>query len=66
MNRSENIEMTQYTIVLDLTEDKNRMIPKFSTGKLYHIIKNVCENYCGSFSARRIDGGFSYENGEYE
>ena len=66
MKRNENIKMDQYLIRLDFTDDQNSLVPRFSTGKLYHIIQNVCKNYAGSFSIRKIDGGYVYSDGVFK
>lgn len=53
-----------FVIKLELNFDEN--YPKFTTGKLYHIIQNVCKSYTGNFTIKRFDGGVVFEDDSFK
>lgn len=64
MNVSEEKTNEQYVLSFRIIEDE--INPKFSFGKLQHIIQNVCRSYSGEFSVKRLDIGCVYEDGVFE
>lgn len=60
----EKIKQELFVIKMELDFDED--YPKFTTGKMYHIIQNVCKTYTGNFTVKRFDGGVVFENGEFK
>ena len=63
MKITNEISGTRYRVLIDRYEDNER-VDSASTGKLIHLIHDICKNYTGEFMIESIDGGYIYKNGE--
>lgn len=62
---SEETARKKYTITMDVDDD-NEILMSYSTGKIIHVIQEVCKSFVGYFTVEKIDGGYIYEDGVFK
>ena len=63
MKITNEITGTRYRVLIDRYEDNER-VDSASTGKLIHLIHDICKSYTGEFVIESLEGGYVYKNGE--
>ena len=58
-----NVKRLEKTTIYIDQSDIDTDLPRFSNGKLLHIVTEVCKNYIGSFTVSNVEGGILYEDG---